>query len=115
MKSIGFLSFGHWTPASQSQTRSAADTLLQSIDHVGRIVVKRRHPDRVEEVDRFITAGVAAALESYRNMHPVDERVLRALRVTQELHEYCYAASHLPRWLYVPDAALPALLRGSGA
>src|SRR6478735_7311603 len=32
MKNIGFLSFGHWTPASQSQTRSAADTLLQSID-----------------------------------------------------------------------------------
>ena len=32
MKSIGFLSFGHWTPASQSQTRSAADALLQSID-----------------------------------------------------------------------------------
>ena len=32
MKSIGFLSFGHWTSSSQSQTRSAADTLLQSID-----------------------------------------------------------------------------------
>jgi hypothetical protein len=32
MKKIGFLSFGHWTPASQSQTRSAADTLQQSID-----------------------------------------------------------------------------------
>jgi alkanesulfonate monooxygenase SsuD/methylene tetrahydromethanopterin reductase-like flavin-dependent oxidoreductase (luciferase family) len=32
MKSIGFLSFGHWTPSSQSQTRSAADMLLQSID-----------------------------------------------------------------------------------
>src|SRR3984893_8392396 len=32
MKQIGSLSFGHWTPASQSQTRSAADTLLQSID-----------------------------------------------------------------------------------
>src|SRR3979490_2523295 len=31
MKRIGFLSFGHWTPSSQSQTRSAADTLLQSI------------------------------------------------------------------------------------
>ena len=25
MKKIGFLSFGHWTPSSQSQTRSAAD------------------------------------------------------------------------------------------
>jgi alkanesulfonate monooxygenase SsuD/methylene tetrahydromethanopterin reductase-like flavin-dependent oxidoreductase (luciferase family) len=32
MKKVGFLSFGHWTPSSQSQTRSAADTLLQSID-----------------------------------------------------------------------------------
>src|SRR6195256_6605869 len=32
MKKIGFLSFGHWPPSSQSQTRSAADALLQSID-----------------------------------------------------------------------------------
>lgn len=32
MKKIGFLSFGHWTPSPQSQTRSAGDTLLQSID-----------------------------------------------------------------------------------
>ena len=32
MKKIGFLSFGHWTPSPQSQTQSAADALLQSID-----------------------------------------------------------------------------------
>jgi alkanesulfonate monooxygenase SsuD/methylene tetrahydromethanopterin reductase-like flavin-dependent oxidoreductase (luciferase family) len=32
MKQIGFLSFGHWTPSPQSQTRSAADALTQSID-----------------------------------------------------------------------------------
>lgn len=32
MKHIGFLSFGHWTPSPHSQTRTAADTLLQSID-----------------------------------------------------------------------------------
>ena len=32
MKKIGFLSFGHWTPSSQSQTRSASDALLQSIE-----------------------------------------------------------------------------------
>lgn len=31
-KKIGFLSFGHWTPSPQSQTRSGADALLQSID-----------------------------------------------------------------------------------
>ena len=32
MKKLGFLSFGHWTPSSQSGTQSAADALLQSID-----------------------------------------------------------------------------------
>lgn len=32
MKNIGFLSFGHWTPSPQSQTRLAGDVLLQSID-----------------------------------------------------------------------------------
>ena len=32
MKKLGFLSFGHWTPSPQSQTRSAGDALLQSID-----------------------------------------------------------------------------------
>src|SRR6201992_2815963 len=32
MKKIGFLSFGHWAASPQSQTRSAADTLLQSIE-----------------------------------------------------------------------------------
>jgi alkanesulfonate monooxygenase SsuD/methylene tetrahydromethanopterin reductase-like flavin-dependent oxidoreductase (luciferase family) len=32
VKKIGFLSFGHWTPSPQSQTRSAADVLRQSIE-----------------------------------------------------------------------------------
>ena len=32
VKNIGFLSFGHWTPSPHSQTRSAADSLLQAID-----------------------------------------------------------------------------------
>lgn len=32
MKKIGFLSFGHWTPSPQSQTRSASDAILQSIE-----------------------------------------------------------------------------------
>ncbi|GFZ76295.1 LLM class flavin-dependent oxidoreductase [Nesterenkonia alkaliphila] len=31
-KKIGFLSFGHWTPSPHSRTRSARDTLLQSIE-----------------------------------------------------------------------------------
>ncbi len=32
MKHIGFLSFGHWSPSPGSQTRSASDALLQSIE-----------------------------------------------------------------------------------
>src|SRR3954469_18835623 len=32
VKKIGFLSFGHWTPASDSEVRTAADALLQSIE-----------------------------------------------------------------------------------
>jgi alkanesulfonate monooxygenase SsuD/methylene tetrahydromethanopterin reductase-like flavin-dependent oxidoreductase (luciferase family) len=32
MKHIGFLSFGHWTPSPQSQTRTAADALNQTIE-----------------------------------------------------------------------------------
>ncbi len=83
-------------------------SMVQSIDHVGRIVVKRRHPDRCGEVDSFIAAAIDAALAAYG---PVDLATLRALRVAQELHEFRYAATRLPRWMYVPDAALPALLR----
>ena len=32
VKRIGFLSFGHWTPAHHSDVRTAADALLQSIE-----------------------------------------------------------------------------------
>lgn len=32
VKNIGFLSFGHWNPSPHSQTRTAADALLQTID-----------------------------------------------------------------------------------
>ena len=32
VKSIGFLSFGHWSNSAGSRTRSASDVLLQSID-----------------------------------------------------------------------------------
>nr|WP_254060902.1 hypothetical protein [Mucilaginibacter sp. L196] len=32
MKKIGFLSFGHWSEHPAYQTRTASDTLLQSID-----------------------------------------------------------------------------------
>ena len=42
----------------------------------------------------------------------MDPKEIIARRVAQELHEYHYAAAHLPRWMYVPHAAMPALLAG---
>ncbi|WP_163800974.1 glucosamine kinase [Mycolicibacterium sediminis] len=39
-----------------------------------------------------------------------DPRTLRAFRLQQVLREIVYAARHLPRWMYVPDAALPRLM-----
>jgi maltokinase len=94
---------------SQSPLRDVA-SLVQSIVHVGAVVVKRRRPDRVDDVDRFTTAATAAALEEYSADHLVDDDRLLAFRVAQELHEYAYSIQHLPHWRYVADAALPALL-----
>jgi maltokinase len=39
---------------------------------------------------------------------------LKALRAQQVLREMIYAARHLPRWMYVPDGALPELLNEGG-
>jgi maltokinase len=39
-----------------------------------------------------------------------DQDLLMPFRLQQVLREIIYAARHLPRWMYVPDAALPALL-----
>jgi maltokinase len=93
----------------QSPLRDLA-SMLQSIAHVGAVVVKRRCPDRQADVDRFIDAATTAALAAYSSAHEVDLDVLHAFRVAQELHEYAYSIHHLPHWRYVADAALPRLL-----
>ena len=93
----------------QSPLRDVA-SMVQSIVHVGAVVVKRRRPDRAEDVDRFHVAATTAALDTYSATHSVDDRLMLAFRVAQELHEYAYSIHHLPHWRYVADAALPGLL-----
>jgi maltokinase len=93
----------------QSPLRDVA-SMVQSIVHVGAVVVKRRRPDRVDDVDRFTRAATAAALDAYTATHFVDDDLLLAFRVAQELHEYAYSIHHLPHWRYVADSALPDLL-----
>ena len=56
-------------------------------------------------------AATAAVVDAYGEIAPVDTRLLRPLRVIQELHELVYAATVLPSWSYVPEAALAALYR----
>jgi maltokinase len=82
-------------------------SLVQSIDHVGRVAAKR-WPGA--DVAPFVRAGVTAALEAYRDRMQLDDQLLWPLRVAQELHEYAYAATKLPIWMYVPDQAMAALL-----
>ncbi len=91
--------------------------LLQSIDHVTRVAHRRRPDVALEVVDDLAAeaAGAAhgaylAALAAADASHLLDSRLVRPFQVVQELHEYVYAARHLPHWRYVPDAALPALL-----
>ena len=90
--------------------------LVQSFDHVGRIVVRRRLPDMQAAVDRYIRMAYEAACAAYGaalGMNPATvESQLYALRIVQELHEMVYAHRSLPRWMYVPHAALATLLAG---
>lgn len=77
--------------------------LVQSIDHVGRVAARRRPG---ADVSPFIAPAVDAALRAYGSVRPYDDALLWPLRVAQELHEYAYAALHLPVWGYVPDAGM---------
>jgi maltokinase len=94
---------------SQSPLRDVA-SMVQSIEHVGAVVVKRRRPDRAADVGRFTVAATRAALDTYSATHNIADGLMLAFRVAQELHEYAYSIHYLPHWRYVADAALPGLL-----
>ena len=91
-------------------------SLVQSLDHVGRIVEQRRGVS----LGAWIADASEQCLRSYRDELALrdaaslfDETLLRPFRVAQELHEFVYSATYLPRWRYVPDRALAALLSES--
>jgi maltokinase len=99
----------------RSPARDVAST-LRSLDHVGRIV-QRRWPERAGDIGSWIAAARTTFLDAYTDALEragsrdlFDDRLLRPFEVAQECHEFVYAARYLPRWRYVPDLALPALL-----
>jgi maltokinase len=92
-------------------------SMLASLDHVGRVVIKRVDGADTERVRSWIRVAQQTFLDSYRETLGaeiysalIDERLFTSLRFQQELREYIYAARHLPHWKYVPDLALQDLL-----
>lgn len=90
--------------------------MTQSLVHAGIVAATYTslEPASLAGVD---VAGRTGFLDAYvhgltRLGHAdlYDPHPSRAFRVQQVLREIIYAARHLPRWTYVPDAALPALL-----
>jgi len=88
-------------------------SLVRSLDHVGRVEERRRRGSAAGWIQDASDAGVRAyrgELAAHGASTLFDERLLRPLRVAQELDELVYAARYLPEWRYDPDLALPALL-----
>ncbi len=91
--------------------------MLASLDHVGRVVIKRTDGVDVDAVLAWIGQAQATFFAAYRSAlleagagALLDDRVIRPLQLEQECREFIYAVRHLPHWRYVPDAALSALL-----
>ncbi|WP_319451095.1 MULTISPECIES: glucosamine kinase [unclassified Mycobacterium] len=90
--------------------------MIQSLAHAA--IVARKYatidPAALAAADAACRAALLRAyptrLAELGHSELFDPGPLRAFRTQQVLREIIYAARHLPRWMYVPDAALPALL-----
>ncbi len=91
--------------------------LAQSVQHAA-LVLRRHEPhlslDAVSAAaSAFETSFVATYADTVATLgHPrlVRPDLVSGFRLRQVCREFSYAAEHLPRWSYVPEAALPALL-----
>ncbi|MBL7497814.1 aminoglycoside phosphotransferase [Frankia sp. CNm7] len=87
--------------------------MLMSLENVGH-VVRRYAPEVTDEAAAaWSAAGQAEFLGAYRaglaeagRGELLDESLLAAYEAQQLLRELAYAETHLPRWRYVPEAAL---------
>lgn len=92
--------------------------MAQSFTHAG-IVTRKHNPDLdASALLATAAAGRAAFLDAYRaglgdRAGLLDDRLLRPFALRQVCREFTYAATHLPRWSYVPEAALPMALEES--
>jgi maltokinase len=91
--------------------------LIRSLDHVGQVVLHRNPELPTEPVRAWLDGCREELLTAYRKRLQdsamsslLDERLLPAFELEQELRELVYAHRHLPDWAYAPLASLRDLL-----
>jgi maltokinase len=90
--------------------------MSQSLAHAAIVARKYTELDAAALADADGAGRMAFLSEYARRLAELghaelyDPAAMYAFRVQQVLREIVYATRHLPRWMYVPDAALPALL-----
>ena len=97
---------------------AAADVagMTQSLAHAAVVAAKYTalDPEMLSDVDLFVRLAFldayAGRISELGHAELYDPAILYPFRLQQVLREIIYATKHLPRWMYVPDAALPALL-----
>jgi maltokinase len=91
--------------------------LAQSIQHAA-LVLRRHEPERPRDLvqaaadacESAFLASYAATVGALGHARLVQPTLVAGFRLRQVCREFSYAATHLPRWSYVPEAALPALV-----
>lgn len=91
--------------------------MAQSLTHAGFVLLRHDPAATPGAVEALVDVSVTSFLDAYTStlgahgLAPLFEpALLRPFRLRQVCREFTYAATHLPRWSYVPEAALPALL-----
>jgi maltokinase len=91
--------------------------MSRSLDHVGQVVLHHHPALDPAPIREWLTSSRELFLASYRSTLQdsgmaflLDESLLPAFELEQELRELVYAARHLPRWTYAPLATLTEML-----
>ncbi len=90
--------------------------MAQSLTHAAIVARKYTPLDAapVAEIDTMVRSAFLSAfgdrIDELGHVELFDATALHPFRIQQVLREIVYAARYLPRSMYVPDAALPALL-----
>lgn len=105
-------------PADRARQQPAAldvAGMTQSLRHAGLVVRKHNADIDPDAVHDAVSHARVAFLQAYRRhlgtrAELLEEGLLRPFALRQVCREFTYAATHLPRWSYVPEGALPILL-----